>query len=118
MRHCLDVTTDASGNATVYTSQPIVGAIIAISYVKAGSGGFDDTVDFAITLETTGQNIWTESNVTASKTVNTRVPAAKADGTASTLTEVPVHAAHERLKIAIAQGGNAKTGKFIVVVGG
>lgn len=117
-RQVIDVTTDGSGDATVYSAQPLVGAILAITYIKPGSGGYANTADFTITLENTGQNVWTESNVTASKTVNTRVPAAKADGTASTITEVPVHAAYERLKIVVAQGGAAATGKFFVVLGG
>lgn len=113
-RHRIDVATAADGSATVYTPDGITGRIQSITYVK---GNFDNGADFAITLEDTGESLWTQSDVNASATV---YPVQKANlggtGVASTITEVPMVAANDRVKIVIAQGGNAKTGTFFVVV--
>ena len=116
-KHIVDITTDGSGNATGFTPY-VTGGVLTIVYVKDGTTPFTDGVDFTITLENTGLNCWTEANVNASKTVHVRVAAATAAGAASTLTEVPISAANERVKIAIAQGGAAKLGRFFVIVGG
>lgn len=113
-RIAIPVTTDASGNATVYSPSGVMGRIQAVAYVK---GTFDNGVDFTITLESTGESLWTDTDVNASEIV---YPVQKANlggtGVASTITEVPIVAANDRVKIVIAQGGNAKTGTFILVV--
>lgn len=106
------VTTASDGSATVF-SPVVTGRIQQVQYIK---DDFADTVDFAITLEDTGQNVWTEANVTVTKTVN---PVTKADletGTASTLTELGIYAAGERVEFAITNGGNTKTGSFQIIV--
>lgn len=112
-RHTVAITTDGSGNATAYTP-PVTGRIAAIVYVK---GTFANGVDFTITLEATGESLWTDTDVNASEAV---YPVVKGNinttGAASTIMEVPIHAALDRVKIVIAQGGNAATGTFHVVV--
>jgi len=112
-RKTVAVTTDASGNATAY-SEYLTGRIAAVVYSKID---FAAGVDFTITLEATGESLWTEADVNASKTV---YPVQKGNlggtGVASTLIELPMHAANDRVKFSIAQGGNAKTGTFILVV--
>lgn len=113
-RHIVPVTTDGSGNATVYTGYA-TGAVLTIIYTK---NNFSAGVDFAITADQSGLNIWTENDVNASKTVHPRVAAATAAGVASTLTEVPLCVANERVKIVISSGGAATTGTFQVIVGG
>jgi len=118
-RHIVAVTTDASGDATEYT--PVVrGRIMAIRYVKTD---FADTVDFTITSEITGMDIWTEANVTASETVRPHDPVQQStdgadltyDGTYKV--PAPVVIAEERVKIVVAAGGDTKTGTFHVLVG-
>lgn len=113
-RHRIDITTAADGSATAYSPAGISGRIHAIVYSK---GNFADTVDFTITLEATGESLWTDTNITASEIV---YPVQKANlggtGAASTITEVPIIAANDRVKIVIATGGNATTGTFYVVV--
>lgn len=112
-RQKIAVVTDASGNATVY-SDYVTGRIAAIVYVK---NDFANGVDFTITLEATGESLWTDTDVNASEAV---YPVVKGNlggtGAASTLVEVPVHAANDRVKIVVSQGGNAKSGLFHVVV--
>jgi hypothetical protein len=116
-RYVVDITTNGSGAATSYTPE-VKGAILSISYVKDSVTSFTDGVDFAITLETTGQNVWSEDNVNATKTVYPVAAAAVPAGTASALTETRIVAAQDRVKIAITNGGAAKLGRFHVVVGG
>jgi hypothetical protein len=105
--------TDASGNATYY-SENFSGRVHSLSYLKVD---FADGVDFTITLERTGQSVWTDTNINATETV---YPVAAANlgttGGASTLSEVPIIAANDRLKIVIVQGGNVKSGNFDLVV--
>lgn len=118
-RKIVNVTTDASGDATEY-SEPIRGRIISIQYVKTD---FDNGVDFTITAETTGQNIWTESNVNAAATRAPRQPTHDAIGAASLYAaagesvEDYIVLADERVKIVVAQGGDTKSGTFHITVG-
>lgn len=119
-RHAVAVTTAADGSATAYTSAAVNGAVRSIQYVKTD---FDNGVDFAITLETTGQGLWTESNVNASAIRCPRQPTHDAIGAASLYAaggepvEDFIYAADERVKIVIAQGGNVKTGTFYITTG-
>lgn len=112
-RQTVSITTAADGSATAY-SEYVTGRIHAIHYVK---NNFDDGVDFTITLEATGESLWTDTNVNASEKVYP-VVAANLGGTgaASTLSEVPIIAANDRVKIVVAAGGDAKTGAFRIVV--
>jgi hypothetical protein len=113
-RHRISVTTAADGSATAYSPPGITGRIHAIVYSKVD---FADGVDFTITLEATGESLWTDTNINASETV---YPVQKANlggtGAASTILEVPIIAANDRVKIVIVAGGNAKSGVFSVIV--
>lgn len=115
--HEVPVTTNSSGAATVY-SGPINGRVLNVIYEKTD---FADTVDFTITLETTGQNVWTEENVTAAKTVAPRQATHSTAGVAAlyaatgTAVNDHVYAARERVKIVVANGGATKTGTFKVI---
>lgn len=118
-RHVVTVTTDASGDATVY-SPVVTGPIRTIRYVKTD---FTDGVDFTVTLEATGESVWAESNVNASATRAPRQATHGVTGVASlfaaagTAVEDLIVAARDRVKIVVAQGGNAKTGAVHIVVG-
>lgn len=107
------VTTDTGGAATAY-SGVVNGRIVMVRYTK---NNFSNGVDFTITTEDTAQNLWVESDVNASDVAYPVVAATLAGtGAASTLTEVPVYACNERVKIVIASGGNATSGTFRIVV--
>lgn len=109
------VTTSTGGVGTGYVG-PYSKRVHAIKYTKPTGSPLASTADFTITTEDTGQNLWVDSNINATETVYP-VLAANLGGTgaASTLTEVPVVACNERVKIAIAQGGNTKVGTFTVI---
>lgn len=111
------VTTAADGTATKFSSR-VSGAIHSVHYVK---GDFADGVDFAITAEETGENIWTESNVNASAVRYPRAATHSQAGVASNYAATfpvldKVGVANDRVKIVIAQGGNAKSGTFYLLV--
>jgi hypothetical protein len=117
-RHVVTLTTDADGAATGYT--PVVtGAIQTIRYVKTD---FADGVDFTVTLESTGETVWAQLNVNASATVAPRQATHSTAGVAAlyaaagTAVLAPVVAASDRIKVVVAQGGNAKSGTVHIVV--
>ena len=122
-RFSVSVTTAADGSATAF-SPTITGAISSIAYVADGTNPYDATVDFTITIEATGQGLWTQSNISASGTRAPRQPTHGQDGTDRFYTGTNVnHAvqdliclANDRVQIVLAQGGNAKVGQFVITV--
>lgn len=115
-RHTVEITTATGGGATGYTPV-VVGRVASVVYTAATGTPFASTADFTITAEGSGIGLWTESNVTASKTVSPTQPAHAQDGTTTAdPAREPVFVANERIKIVVAQGGNTKTGTFQVVV--
>ena len=117
-RQKITVTTAADGTATVLSPR-LSGKIHSLHYVK---GDFVDGVDFAITAEATGENLWTESNVNASAVRYPRAPTHSQLGAASlyaasgTAVQDKPGIANDRVKIVIAQGGASKTGTFHILV--
>jgi len=111
--HTVTVTTDAGGDATAYTDTPIFGAVWAITYVKTD---YANGVDFTITGETTTQSLWTDTDINATETVYPRALENVNTSGAQTTTYTPIVLAGERIKIVVAQGGNAKAGTFRIVV--
>jgi hypothetical protein len=122
-RFVVDITTAADGSATAYTDSVVNGRVLSIHYAKDGTTPFDNGVDFTITTETTGQNLWVETNVNAGASRAPRQATHSTAGAASlyaaggTAVEDFVYAADERVKVVIAQGGNAKLGRFHILVG-
>lgn len=117
-RVVVSVTTDGSGVATAY-SPPINGKIASVSYVKdPGANPYANGVDFTITKETTGEGIWTESDVNATAHRAPRAPTHSQVGVAllyaaaGAAVAAPIAMARERIKIVLAQGGATKVGAF------
>ncbi len=114
------VTVSSGGTATVYSGRTFNGNLRAIVYTKTD---FADGVDFTITSETTGQTLWTQSDVNAAAIKYPLTQACSTAGVAATLNGtqallVPVALVNERIKIVIAQGGDTKTGAFTFIVDG
>lgn len=114
----ITVTTDSGSAATVFSPR-LSGKIHAIHYVKVD---FTDGVDFTITSEETGETLWAESNVNASKSCYPRAPTHSQAGVAAlyaasgTAVGDKPGIANDRVKIVIAQGGAAKSGKFHILL--
>jgi hypothetical protein len=117
-RHRVIVTTDSLGDAESYTDV-LTGRLISITYTK---DDYAAGVDFAITGETTGIGIWTESDVNATKTVSPRQPTHTQVGvendTAGDVLLADIYLAQERIKIVIDEGGDEKSGTFDIIVEG
>lgn len=110
------VTTAADGSATVFapSSGKCRGLLYAIQYEKID---FADGVDFTITDEVTGESLWTDTNINASEIVRPRAAVADQAGVARLYASGGTGVSDKiaivsRIKIVIAQGGNAKSGKF------
>jgi hypothetical protein len=120
-RYKVSVTTAADGTATAYTPR-FDGKIHSVHYVKDGSNAYTDGVDFTITAEATGENIWTEANVNASTVrypraaTHSQVGVAALYAAGGTAVLEPVGMASDRVKIVLAQGGASKVGVFHVLV--
>jgi len=114
----ITVTTAVGGAATSY-SEVCTGKLSSIRYVNTDLAA---GVDFTITSEATGQVLWSELNVNADVTEAPRQPihdtagvaALYAVGGAAVLDKIALAA--DRIKIVIAQGGDAKSGTFHVVL--
>lgn len=117
-RYEVTIVSDASGDGTGYA--PVAnGRVLTIRYVKTD---YAAGVDFAITAETTGQNVWTQADVNASVTKAPRQATHSAAGAAATFDGTyPVndfmYIDDERIKIVIANAGDTKSGTFYVTVG-
>jgi hypothetical protein len=118
-RHVVTITTAADGTGTGYTPA-VTGRVLAIHYVKTD---FAAGVDVTVTGEATGETIWAESNVDASTSRYPRVATHGSDGAAALFAAAgqavrePAVLANDRVKIQVAQGGDAKSGAFHVVIG-
>lgn len=117
-RVSIEVTTAADGSATEFSPR-ISGAIHSVEYEKTD---FADGVDVTITAERSGQGVWTEANVNAATVRYPRAATHTVLGAAALYAAggVPVldkpAVANDRIKVVIAQGGNAKKGTFHVLV--
>ena len=94
-KRTITATTAADGTATAYSS-PINGKIVKWQYVPDGTAPFASTTDVILFSETAGY-IVNKTNLSAAFT--------------ELVTNV-VYFADERIKIALGQGGDTKTGIF------
>lgn len=114
----VSVVTAADGSATVF-SPWLSGKLAAIHYLKTD---FADGVDFTITSEATGEGLWVEANVNAATARYPRAATHNSSGVAAlyasggTPVQAPISLGRDRIKIAIAAGGNAKSGKFLILI--
>lgn len=117
-RHVVTATTSSGGAATVY-SPYVSGYIESIEYIK---DDFADGVDFTITVEGTGENIWTDTNINASEVVRPRAATCSTAGVAALYAGAGqavndrIALSRDRVSIVIAQGGNALSGSFAITV--
>lgn len=103
------ITTDSSGNATVYLGSKLRGRVHAIKYTK---GTLDAGTDLVITGEDTGVAILTDSPSDSAWFYPRAFPNKVTDGDAGTVPSEDVHVLKERIKVVVAQGGNAGVGSI------
>lgn len=112
-----------TGTATATAYSPwLSGFIESIEYVKDGTIPYSDGVDATITSEQTGAAIVTLTDVNASTKVYPRGPTHTTAGVAAAYASAGspvldrIALGRDRVKIAIAAGGNGKQGAFIITV--
>ena len=111
-RKITTVVTDSSGDADVLL--PVVnGRVVRVKYIK---NDYADTVDFTITTKESAQNLWVESNVTASKAVSPKVLSSDTVGADIAGEYQHIFATGEEIRIVVAAGGDTKTGTFEVII--
>lgn len=122
-RHTVAVTTDAAGDATVYTTGTS-GRVVAIRYVPDATSPLDTAASLTITDNGSGLQILAVSNLGVSARdfaprmftmTTTGAIALYAAAGESVLAPVPVSGA---IKVVVAAGGNAKLGTIYVFVDG
>lgn len=120
--HTVSVTTDGSGDATVYTPQTF-GHVVAIRYVP-GNATPDSTVDITVTDNGTDLQVLAATNLgggprdfwpRAFTMTTTGTVALYAGGGTNVLDLVPVAGA---IKVVVAQGGASKTATLYIYVQG
>jgi len=116
-RVSVSVTTDESGDAVVYSPQ-CNGLIRTVEYVKPSSGGLDKATDIDIVADISGAVIWTNDDLAASQVIHPLAQAQDNTGADITGAYAPICLADERIKITVANGGNAASGTFIFTIEG
>lgn len=119
-RFVVPITVDSGGDAEVYT--PVLnGHLHSIRYVK---DDFANGVDFIVTVEGTGETVWSEESVNASATRYPRAPTHSTAGVAAlyaagepgVLDRIAI--SQDRLKIVVADGGTETSGTLHITVDG
>lgn len=112
-RVAIALATDGSGDCTAY-SVDVAGLVIGYHYDR---GTLDNaTTDITVTEEDTGAALLTLTNVTASAVYLPRVATHDVNGVATGALDAP--AVVGRIKVVVAQGGNAKAGTLYAYVDG
>lgn len=116
VEHSVTLTT-VTGGAVIGYTPPLNGKLISIRYAKPDSGNYSDGVDFDITGEDTEEDLWADTNINLSETVRPRMALQNNVGVDLTYdTTRKVYESYclvdERIKIEIANGGDAKAGTF------
>ena len=111
------VVTDESGEAVVYTPA-LNGMIRSVRYVKPDSGGLDNDSDIDIVTDKGAVVVWDKDNLAASAVIYPMVPAHDNEGTLVAGSYAPIPVCDERIKITVANGGNAGTGTFEFTIEG
>lgn len=118
----LVVETDASGDGSAISMHPVTGDLIDIEYVKDGTAGYADGVDFVVTAEPTGRVLWDQDNVNDSARVAPRQPVHTTAGVALLYAAGGqplvdrIALSYENLQVVVAAGGATKTGTFRITV--
>lgn len=118
----IDIVTNADGDFVGY-SNVVNGRVLEIRLIVPGSGGLEATSDLAITNELTGAAILSKTDQNGSATWAPRQATHSTAGAAAlyaaggAAVNDYVVVAESRIKVVVAQGGNAKTGTLFITVG-
>lgn len=111
------VVTDESGDAVVYTPA-LNGMIRSVRYVKPDSGGLDVGSDIDIVTDKGAVVVWDKDDLAASAVIYPMVQAQDNTGADVAGSYAPIPVCDERIKITVANGGNAGAGTFEFLIEG
>jgi len=111
------VVTDESGDAVAYTPA-LNGMVRSVRYIKPSSGGLDAGSDIDIVTDKGAVVVWDKDNLAASTVIYPMVPAHDNEGTLVAGSYAPIPVCDERIKITVANGGNAGAGAFEFIIEG
>ena len=111
------VVTDADGDATAYTPA-LNGVVRSVRYIKPSSGGLDAGSDIDIVTDKGAVVVWDKDNLAASAVIYPMVPAQDNKGADVDGSYAPIPVCDERIKITVANGGNAGAGTFEFLIEG
>jgi len=111
------VTTNSSGAATAYTPA-LNGVVRSVRYIKPTSGGLDGGADIDIVTDKGAVVVWDKDNLAASTVIYPMVPAQDNTGADVVGSYAPIPVCDERIKITVANGGNAGAGTFEFLIEG
>ena len=111
------VVTDESGDAVVYTPA-LNGIIRSVQYIKPAEGGLDNDSDIDIVTDKGAVVVWDKDNLAASAVIYPMVPAQDNKGADVAGSYAPIPVCDERIKITVANGGNAGAGTFEFLIEG
>ena len=113
-RHVVTVNTDEDGDGVGYTPT-VTGKVSTIRYVKDTSNAYSDGFAVAVAAEATGETILEVADVRRDTTFAPRQVTHTWDGSPKAALD-SICLANDRIKIAVSNGGDTKTGVFHVVI--
>lgn len=116
-RVSVPVLTNSEGAAVAYTPA-LNGMIRSVRYIKPTSGGLDAGSDIYIVTDKGAVVVWDKDNLAASAVIYPMVPAQDNTGTDVAGSYAPIPVCDERIKITVANGGNAGAGTFEFLIEG
>ena len=111
------VVTDEFGDAVVYTPA-LNGMIRSVQYIQPSIGGLDVGSDIDIVTDKGAVVVWDKDNLDASAVIYPMVPAHDNTGALVEGSYAPIPVCDERIKITVANGGNAGAGTFEFLIEG
>lgn len=111
------VVTDESGDAVFYTPA-LNGVVRSVRYIKPTSGGLDNNSDIDIVTDRGAVVVWDKDNLAASAVIYPMVQAQDNAGADVAGSYAPIPVCDERIKITVANGGNAGAGTFEFLIEG
>ena len=111
------VVTDESGDAVFYTPA-LNGMIRSVQYIKPAEGGLDGGTDIDIVTDKGAVVVWDKDNLAESAVIYPMVPAQDNKGADVAGSYAPIPVCDERIKITVANGGNAGAGTFEFIIEG
>ena len=116
-RVSVPVLTNAEGAATAYTPA-LNGVVRSVRYIKPTSGGLADGTDIDIVTDKGAVVVWDKDNLAASAVIYPMVQAQDNTGADVAGSYAPIPVCDERIKITVANGGNAGAGTFEFLIEG